>query len=326
MTLCVDLRLSGHYNACMASTTTHPNDRLWSQILWTLRVTVCLQCLGNWRWLTQVQETPLLHWLINPTDIGGLAWNESTAFATQQVIGWLVLLVSVLVLWRPHAALLLPLVLLQTLVTVAMWRIADGYSLQVAWVPAQLLTLFPFVTQLARMAAPLGLMLLCNTSPSRPSDQRRIAHTMQMLRWVTAIVFLAHGIEAWQHNPKFVDLLISSTHNVFGIYLTESMAEAALTTIGALDLLLVVACVSRRWLAVMGWMAFWGALTAFSRVLAQGWETSWHEAFTRVPHLGVPLAVALWWHLLKCTSNADSTEEDSRHALAGNSKSVTATT
>ena len=39
-------------------------ERLGKAIIWTLRMTVAVQCLGNWRWLTQIEETPLLHWML----------------------------------------------------------------------------------------------------------------------------------------------------------------------------------------------------------------------------------------------------------------------
>ena len=273
-------------------------DRLGYAILWTLRVTIALQCVGNWRWLTQIEETPLLHWMLDPADIGGLAWSESTALAVQQVVGWLVLLTAGWVLWRPQVAVLAALVVLQTLMTVAMWRIDAGYALQASWISHQLLVLFPFATQFARIAAPLGLLLLSSES----KREQRIAHTMQLLRWSIAVVFLAHGLEAWLQNPTFLDLLINVTQRLFGVSLSQSAAEQCLAAIGMVDILFAVACVSFRWPAVLWWMAFWGAATSVSRLVANGWEMSWHEAFTRTSHLGIPLAVVLWWYLLKWRS------------------------
>ncbi len=290
----VDSIRFGTYNTCMTTETDNAGNWLWGAILWTLRVTVALQCVGNWRWLTQLEETPLLHWMLDPTDIGGLAWSESTALVVQQVVGWLTLLAAGLVLWRPHVAVLGPLVVLQTLITVAMWRIADGYSLQASWISPPLLMLFPFATQLGRIAAPLGLLLL-----SHARDERRKALSMQILRWSIAVVFLAHGLEAWQQNPRFLDLLINSTQRIFGLSLSQQAAEQCLASIGAVDIVLAIACVSSRSPAVLWWMAFWGATTTLSRLVANGWEVSWHESLTRISHFGIPLAVVLWWHLLK---------------------------
>ena len=291
--------------------------RLWQTIVWALRLTVVLQCLGNWRWLTQIEETPLLHWLLSPTDVGGLACQESTALAVQQVVGWLVLVTAGWVLWRPHVVALALLVLLQTAITVAMWQLADGYSLQASWAPPQLLALFPFATQLARIAAPLGLLLLHNQNERSLQQNRRISGTMQALRWSVAIVFVAHGIEAWQLNPKFVDLMINSDQRLLGIGISEATAEQTLAVVGVVDLLIAIICLSVRWPPALWWMALWGGLTAMSRLAANGWEMSWHEVLTRTPHFGVPLAVVLWWHLLKYNAAPKSIAEATNQAEQG---------
>ncbi len=283
----------------MTTTRESGQDRHWQAILWSLRATVVVQCIGNWRWMTQIEETPLLHWMLDPTDIGGLAWTESTALAVQQVVGWWVLFAAGWVLWRPRVVVLAPLVLLQVLIAVAMWQINDGYTLLVSWIPHSVLTLFPFATQLARIAAPLGLLLLISKDVNQSYSERRTAIAMQILRWSIAVVFLAHGLEAWLQNPLFLDLLISANQRLFGQSLSQKTAEQCLAAIGGVDILLAVACVAVRSQAIMWWMAFWGAVTSLSRLVAYGWVFSWHETFTRSSHLGIPLAVVLWWHLLK---------------------------
>ena len=218
-------------------------SRWWRAMIWSLRIGVALQCLGNWWWLTRIGESPLLGWLINPADIGGLQWNESTAIATQRAIGWLALVAGVVVLLRPCAAVLGPLVLLQVTIATAMWRSADGFSLTADWLPAQWVTLFPFMTQAARIAAPAGLLLLDPWRPARPLREKRTRSAVTLLRWAAAVTFLAHGIESWQHNPQFTDLLIGATARVFGAELSQSTAEKLLSIIGAADMLVAIACV-----------------------------------------------------------------------------------
>ena len=289
-------------------------------------MTVALQCLGNWRWMTQVEETPLLHWLLDPKDIGGLAWSEATALAVQQVVGWLVLLAGGLTLWRPYAVVLGPLVILHTLITVAMWRIAEGYPLQITWIAPQMLALFPFATQIARICAPLGLLLLRRERGELSEDERRIDWAMQLLRWTIAVAFIAHGIEAVQLNPVFLDLLINSSQRLVGVSLSQATAETYLSIIGVIDIIVAFACVSFRWRSVLWWMALWGAATAVSRVIANGWDSSWHETLTRISHFGVPLAVALWWHLLKYRDTTTSTAEAGHGPASRSNQSVTAST
>lgn len=275
-------------------------------ILVVLRWTVALQCVGNWRWFTQIEETPLLSWMINPSDIGGLGWSEATAISIQQTLGWSLLAAAVVLVWTTHTVVLALASAVQVLLAVAMWRLAEGFNLQADWLPPSVLTLFPFATQLLRMAAPFALLLLirdCSSSQVAPS---RTVRVMELLRWATAIVFFVHGIEALQRNPKFIDLMIVSTEQTLGWNLSESTAAMILTTIGTIDVLAAVACVSFRSLPIMGWVAFWGGLTAMSRVVAHGWDVAWHQAFTRVPHFGVPLAVALWWYLLRSDAFVNS--------------------
>lgn len=279
----------------------------YGTIATVLRATVALQCLGNWRWMTQIQETPLLHWMLDPADIGGLAWAESTALAVQQTLGWSLLLAALVVVWRPHQIVLAALFVVQLLIAIAMWRIADGYPLKASWLSPSVVLLFPFATQLLRIAAPLGLLLVEHARAKPSADVTAMHRAMQLLRWAVAIVFVAHGIEALQLNPKFTDLLIGSTQRTLGVELSETSAERMLMAVGVIDIVVAITCVCVRSLAIIGWIALWGGLTACSRIVALGWETAWHEALTRVPHCGVPMAVALWWHLLKSRPWSDTT-------------------
>jgi len=276
------------------------SSKLWQAMVWTLRITVALQCVGNWRWLAQIGESPLLSWMISPEDVGGMRWAEATGLAVQQAIGWLALGAGLCVLLRPCAAVLGPLALLQLLIAVAMWRTGYGYPPQAAWLSPQLAALFPLATQSARIAAPLALLLLDPWRAERPLSPHRIRLAMGLLLGGTALVFLSHGIEAWNHYPVFIDLLISASGQLFGIALSQSHAEAMLSIIGLLDGLVAVACLFPRLRGVLWWMAFWGGITAISRVAAFGWDPTWHGAAIRMPHLGVPLAVVLYWHLVRC--------------------------
>jgi hypothetical protein len=283
----------------MTAIAANQNSRPWNVLIWVLRITVALQCLGTWDWFIRWEETAFLHWLLNPTDIGGLYWNESTALAVQRTVGWLVLLAGLCALIRPCAAVLGPVALVQLLIAVATWRIVDGFSLESPWLSPHTTALFPLVTHLARIAAPLGLLLLDPWRVERPLGNRRVTLAIGGLRWAAAITFFAHGIEAWLLHPEFVDLCISSSQRLFGVNMSQSTAEWLLTIIGGMDFLIAIACVSTRWRVVLWWMAFWGGVTALSRVFAYGVDVGWSAALMRAPHVGIPLAVALYWHLLE---------------------------
>jgi len=217
----------------------------------------------------------------------------------QQATGWLALGAGVCVLLRPCAAVLGPLGLLQLLIAVAMWRTGYGYPPQAAWLSPQWSALFPLAAQSARIVAPLALLLLDPWRAERPLSARRIRLAMGLLLGGAVLAFLSHGIEAWQLYPVFIDLLICTSSRLFGVALPQSNAEVMLLVIGAFDMFVAVACLFPRLRGVLWWMAFWGGITALSRVTAFGWEPAWHEAATRMPHLGVPLAVVLYWHLLR---------------------------
>jgi len=237
--------------------------------------------------------------MISPVDVGGLNWQETTGLAVQQATGWLALVAGACVLLRPCAAVLGPLALLQLLLAVAMWRTGFGYVPQATWLSPQLTALFPLATQSARIVAPLALLMLDPWRAKRPLSQRRIRLAMRLLLGGAVFVFLSHGTEAWHLHPVFIDLLIGTSGRLFGVALSQSSAEAMLSIIGIFDIFVAVACLFPRLRGVLWWMAFWGGVTALSRVTAFGWESGWYGAAIRMPHLGTPLAVVLYWHLLR---------------------------
>jgi len=277
-------------------------------IAWLLRVTVALQCLGNWRWLAQIGESPLLSWLLGPVDVGGLGWSEATALATHSAIGWAALVAGVCVLVRPCFVVTLPLVLLQLCITIAMWRIGYGFKPLLVWLPPEVGALFPFLTQAARISAPLGLLLLVSWGGKDRSGEQRAGVATSLMRWAIGVTFFAHGVEALQHHPAFIDLLIGTAWRLFGAGLPQSGAERLLTIIGVLDVAIALACVATKIRGVLWWMAIWGGITAVSRTTAFGFEISWHQMLVRMPHVGVPIVVVLLWHLLPCSQSARDEE------------------
>ena len=279
------------------------SGKLWQAIVWTLRITVAFQCLGNWYVLSIIGESTLLSWMISPQDVGGHHWNEATGIAVHQTLGWLALVACPFILLRPCAAVLLPLGALQLLLTLAMCHMGYNYTLQADWLSPDLAAYFPLASQSARIATPISLLLLDPWRTKRPLSKRRIRFGFSFLLAGSALAFLTHGLEAWDLHPPFIDLLISSTNNVFGASLSQSSAEAILLVIGIVDIIVAIACLFPHMRGVLWWMAFWGGLTAISRITCFGWEQGWHAAATRVPHLGAPLAVVLFWHLVRCNSS-----------------------
>ena len=113
----------------------------------------------------------------------------------------------------------------------------------------------------------------------------------------TSLTFVGHGIEALRHSGPFVDLMIGTVRRWTDLRLTQATAEDLLTVIGLQDLLLAGLLLLRRWRWIAGWMAFWGIVTALSRVTAMGMD-SWYETVLRLANGGVPLTLFFAWQYL----------------------------
>lgn len=153
---------------------------------------------------------------------------------------------------------------------------------------------FTIPAHATRYLLPLALALWLRAEPS-PWPER-------LLRWAAGATFLAHGVEALHHHPVFIDYLIAAARNLLDARLPESTARAMLSVIGAIDLAVAVAVVTKRWRAVAGWMAFWGLVTAGSRIVHYGWDR-WPMFAVRAANFAIPVAlVALWWRSVSPTS------------------------
>ena len=148
--------------------------------------------------------------------------------------------------------------------------------------------------QATRYLTPIALLLLW-----RPSRRGATA----LLRVAAAATFLAHGLEALQHEAAFVDYLIIAGRDLLGTEPTIDAVHDTLFAIGIVDLAVAVAILSTRWRAVALYMAFWGLITAASRIVHSG-GGAWHAAALRLPNAGVPLAL---WLLFR-----DSVPENQR--------------
>lgn len=273
-----------------------PRNSWQTALTWVLRITIFVQAVGNWRWLTQFDDTPLFELLWLPIDAGGLGWLEADALRAQRIVGWVVLACGTLSLVRPGLLFTGPLLCVQVAITVAMCRSDIGYPLTGIWPPPEVKRMFPIMTQSLRMAAPLALIIL-DPWWSRAGRRWRLGVSGALLRLATAATFCAHAIEAGQHSGQFVDMLIEFA-GMFGLDLTERGAEQLLTAIALQDFGLAGLCLVCRSRVIIGWAAAWGLLTALSRLFVDGIGNGLHETLTRLPHAGGPLALLLIWHFL----------------------------
>lgn len=279
-------------------------SRGWRAVVWTLRATVratvALQCVGHAWWFLRVEESSLLSFLWGAPDIGGLGFSETAALDVIHTVGWCALLASALVLLRPCGWVLLPLAMLQLAIALATVRMGAEFQIDWPMLPPWVAMWFPLLSHAARIAAPLGLWLLDPWTGQAKFAAGRIETGIAILRFAIVVTFLAHGIEAAMHFPKFVDFNILATRQAFGWDMTQAVSEAALTVIAALDIMVaVVVAATRRLRMALYYMAFWGFVTAASRILVQGWDHGTYEFATRAPHFGIPLTIALYWWMMK---------------------------
>lgn len=144
-----------------------------------------------------------------------------------------------------------------------------------------------------RILAPLALAALCFPWPRSDADgdlRRRAA--MWLLRVGLAVVFITHGLEALRQHPRFIDYLIGTADRWTPLELSETAAVNLLRVIGVVDVVVGVAVIIRPWPVVLCWMAFWGLITALSRVTSLGPE-QYFEVLLRASHVLAPVAVLL---------------------------------
>lgn len=108
-----------------------------------------------------------------------------------------------------------------------------------------------------------------------------------------ALIFISHGIAAVLHHPVYIDYLISFGHRISGSYLSETKAEYILTFIGIVDIVVGLAVLFIKHRYLLGWLMFWGFITALWRVIDTNlWNIG--SLLIRSPHYLLPLAFFLW--------------------------------
>ncbi|MCC5931602.1 MAG: hypothetical protein JJU28_20310 [Cyclobacteriaceae bacterium] len=146
-----------------------------------------------------------------------------------------------------------------------------------------------FFTSAMRTGTPLIVFLLM-TYPRLLENNVYIKRLLIFTCLISAATFMAHGWEAIHHYPKFIKLISGSFVNLFHLALPETAIIGALSIIGTVDILtgLGIVIYPTRYLAA--WMAFWGFITAMSRITESGLG-AFSEVLVRAPHFILPLAI-----------------------------------
>jgi hypothetical protein len=242
-----------------------------------LRASTALLCLGTALHSLRY-EGPVFTWLFMAR-----GWSEEAALRMEHGAAWLLLAAAPLVLLRRGWPALL-------LVSLWMAARAAAQAADEVWHPE----LIPFDLG-ARILAPLSLVLLTALPTDGTIPHGRFRASLGLLRVAVAATFAGHGVEALLRKPEFIDLILASGRRLGGLAIPEAAAREALGAIGTLDLLVAGALlVPLRFRCVAAWAAFWGLLTASSRVVQMGWWNA-PEALVRVIHAGAPLALLVAW-------------------------------
>ncbi len=267
--------------------------------------------MAEWLYLDVFQNPPLDGWLLDdadslqeplPGEFGsertpppGPSLDEPSAETTplgelltirmDQIVAVLLVCSAVVTLFRPGWLVLVPVAFWQVAVALASWQ-RGGHFLDE-------LTIF---AQATRIFAPLALARLASLRQNAPDNRLLDSSVIVLLRYAAAATFIAHGIEAICQNGVFLDYLLGTSREWFGVALSETTARWILWVIGVQDLLIGHLLILARLRSVALWMALWGFVTAASRITHAGWP-AYHEVLMRTANGGVPLALALvWWH------------------------------
>ncbi|MFT7667856.1 MAG: hypothetical protein ACI8X5_000541 [Planctomycetota bacterium] len=233
-----------------------------------LRLTVVLSALSA-GWVAWSHQSSVNGWLFM-----GLGTSEAFAVNVERWAALVLLFSSLSLMWKP-TWIACGLIFAWLLMLAVTTRIQAGEAFAYL-APA---------SHAIRFVAPISLMLL---------HLGRSGLAFGFLRFAIAITFVAHGYEALQHHPQFIDLLIPSVRRQFGVRLREDDARLILSLIGCIDIALAAALCFRRWRWIAAYMAAWGAITLVSRMSAWGLER-WPESATRLANFGAPLALYYYW-------------------------------
>jgi len=258
--------------------------------LW-LRLVVALECLGLVR-ETQIANSKFFSLLISPVDVGGFGWSQASVTVVDTTLAVSLTAAAALVVIRPFRAVL---------AFVAICHLAiPAIS---TWLGGERFTQLSVASHAVRYAAPIALMWIGPWSKRKPISLKAINRIDWMLRIAAALTFAAHGWKAYKLYPTYVDYILAAGWNLLGVDLAQSSAEHLLRWIGVLDIIVAVLIVVTRWQVVALWMAFWGFVTAGSRIvdamgigplgIVDGWNSAGHLFLVRAANGGVPLAIFL---------------------------------
>jgi len=214
--------------------------------------------------------------------------SHEAAGRLERIVMAIVLVLSAIALFRPHWALLLP---------VGGYALAEAFARE--YERGYTFSEWAVAAQAPRYLTPFAIILLLVGLHRIGLGRGFHLAGRLVLRVALAVVFAVHGLEALQAHPGFIDLIISSASNLVGWRVPERSATQALVVIGYVDIAVAIALLVWPRAPVLWWAAFWGGLTALSRVTAYGFG-AYPDVIVRTTHVLVPLAL---WMLARAAAH-----------------------
>jgi hypothetical protein len=259
---------------------------------WLLRAAVVIFALGLARALftrvgTSLGSVALLHWEV----------PHSTILIAEKIGAAVVLVAALSLLIRPTVAALL--VVAVPVFTEAIAGVkAGGFHFY---------ELTPYAHAL-RYATPLALIPLIARAEFFGTPDARKQTSAWLLRLATATVFVIHGYEAWKLHPYFIDFVLAAAGGLFGLNIEESTAARILQIIAIVDFVVAGWLLVKPSWPLLGWLAFWGLVTALARPVTLGFA-SYPEVLLRASHVLAPLVIGLLVLGRKTSRHADANPE-----------------
>ena len=236
-------------------------------ILWLLKFTLLLQCVGVFFHLLggSAIETMLF------MEVG---MKQADAKSVENSIAWIFLFSGFWAFIKPNKPLLVIISILTLLLAFIIKRQAGSPFTE--WsVPAHMI----------RILLPIGILFFMQ-------EKKKLTLPYYILLTGLVITFLTHGFEALSLHPRFLDYLILSFENTFELRIRQNHAGNMLRIIGSLDILAAILAIVFPKKPVFIWLAFWGFLTAFARITELGFGM-YPEVLIRTSHFLVPIALIL---------------------------------
>ena len=288
-----------------------------SSAIWLLRIGILIHAIGLFVTVFATRQTQFGNYLFLGVfdSRPGIDDPYLTAVLVEKITVSIFMALVLVAAVKPWAPLLL-VIAAYVLAEAALGTLQGGYRFSEWTVPASAL----------RWGLPLVLLVLVAWPRLTCCRRWRLPLAAQLLALLVATVFFVHGYLAWRADPRFIDLILGTAVKLLDFRPTEAQAVDLLKGIAVLDFVVALAALMapagamlaargkarratagveatvgrRRWWrllppALFLWLAFWGLITALSRMVSLGYPggMSEHpEVLLRASHVFGPLA--LW--------------------------------